>query len=312
MQITVKPYSADNRDLWNGFVKSAKNGLFMFDREFMEYHADRFVDASLMFYGDDELIALLPASRCGDELVSHGGLTYGGFITGDKMKQHHMLDCFDALKSWRRENGIVSINYKTVPYIYHRLPAQEDLYALYRNNASVIKIEPSSVIDFSHPVKLPKGRKAQIARAKREGVIVSETTDFDTFIALENEVLAQRHDTKAVHTGAELTLLHSRFPENIKCVGAFLNGKLIAGTVLFIYDNVVHTQYLAADETAREIGALDLVIASCVEHYKESKRYFDFGISTEDLGRVLNTGLIAQKESFGARTIAYQAWKIDY
>lgn len=67
-----------------------------------------------------------------------------------------------------------------------------------------------------------------------------------------------------------------------------------------------------ADETAREIGALDLVIASCVERYKESKRYFDFGISTEDLGRVLNTGLIAQKESFGARTIAYQAWKIDY
>ena len=167
--LTVKSYSADNRDLWNGFVKSAKNGLFMFDRGFMEYHANRFVDASLMFYGDDELIALLPASRRGDELVSHGGLTYGGFVTGDKMKQHHMLDCFDALKSWCRENGIVSVDYKTVPYIYHRLPAQEDLYALYRNNASVIKIEPSSVIDFSHPVKLPKGRKAQIARFYRFG-----------------------------------------------------------------------------------------------------------------------------------------------
>ena len=82
MQITVKSYSADNRDLWNGFVKSAKNGLFMFDRGFMECHADRFVDASLIFYGDDEPLALLPASRCGDELVSHGGLTYGGFRYG--------------------------------------------------------------------------------------------------------------------------------------------------------------------------------------------------------------------------------------
>ena len=309
--LTVKFYTADNREVWNGFVKSAKNGLFMFDRGFMEYHADRFVDASLLFYNDDELIAILPASRHGNELVSHGGLTYGGFITGEKMKQHHMLDCFDALKTWCRENGIVSVDYKTVPYIFHRLPAQEDLYALYRNNASVIKIEPSSVIDFSCPLKLPKGRKAQIARAKREGVLVSETTDFDAFINLENAVLAQRHNTKAVHTGAELALLHSRFPESIKCFGAFLNGRLIAGTVLFIYENAVHTQYLAADETARDIGALDYVIALAVEQYKTSKRYFDFGISTESMGRVLNAGLIAQKESFGARTVAYQAWNME-
>ena len=309
--ITIKPYSADKRDLWDSFVQTAKNGLFMFKRGFMEYHADRFVDASLMFYNDDDLIALLPASRHGNELVTHGGLTYGGFVTNDKMKQHYMLACFDALKMYCAANAIVSIDYKIVPYIYHRLPAQEDLYALYRNCASVIKIEPASVVDFSCPLKLPKGRKAQIARAKREGTLICETTDFDAFISLENAVLKKYHNTKAVHTGAELTLLHDRFSENIKCFGAYLNGELIAGTVLFIYDAVVHTQYLAANDRGREIGALDLVIVSCIECFKKTKRYFDFGISTENLGHVLNMGLIAQKESFGARTIAYQAWKVE-
>lgn len=308
--ITIKQYSSEDFDRWNVFVKTAKNSLFMHDRNFMEYHADRFEDHSLLFYDDDELLALLPANKCGDELISHGGLTYGGFITNSKMKQYKMLECFEVLKKYMQESGFCSLLYKTVPYCYYTNPAQEDLYALFTNNAEIVKIEPSSVIDFRYPIKMPKGRKAQISRAKREGVVIELSEDFDNFIELENSVLAEHHNTKAVHTGFELKLLYSRFPTNIELYSANYQGKMIAGAVVFVYNNVIHTQYLAANEIAREIGALDLCISEIISKFSTSKQFLDFGISSENGGLVLNSGLISQKEGFGARTLVYQTWKL--
>lgn len=308
--ITVKQYTSEEFNIWNTFVSSAKNSLFMHNRNFMEYHSDRFEDNSLMFYDDDELLALLPANKKEKELISHGGLTYGGFITNSKMKEYKMLECFDVLKTYMKENDFSSFIYKIIPYCYFTNPAQEDLYALFRNDAKILKIEPSTVIDFRYPIKLPKGRKAQIGRAKREGVTIELSTDFKAFIDLENKVLSEHHNTKAVHTGEELELLHSRFPEQIELYAAMYQGEMIAGSVVFVYNNVVHTQYLAANDTAREIGALDYCISEIVNKYSTTKQFLDFGISTEEGGRVLNEGLISQKEGFGGRTIAYQTWEM--
>ena len=277
----------------------------------MEYHSDRFEDNSLLFYDDDELLALLPANKKDSMLISHGGLTYGGFITNQKMKEYKMLECFSVLKSYMKNNGFLSLIYKTIPYCYYTNPAQEDIYALFRNDAEIIKIEPSSVIDFYYPIKLPKGRKAQIGRAKREGVTIQLSEDFDTFIELENDVLREHHNTRAVHTGKELSLLHNRFPEQIELYAAMYKEKMVAGSVVFVYDNVVHTQYLAANDIAKEIGALDYCISEIINKYSPKKRFLDFGISSEEGGKVLNEGLISQKESFGARTLIYQTWKMN-
>lgn len=312
--ISIVRYTESEKTLWNQFNAASKNPLFMFDREFMDYHKDRFQDHSLLFYEDAELIAILPLTQKETTLTSHGGLTYGGFITGNKMKQHIVNKCFTQLLRYAEENGIQRIVYKTIPHIYHEQPAEEDRYALFVNHALVLKIEASTVINLKQPLKMPKGRKAQISRAKREGVTVVELTkpeDFERFIALENEVLSQYHDTKAVHTGAELALLHSRFPESIHLMGAIKEGKMIAGTVLFEYGQVVHTQYMAANDLARQIGALDLTIGTVIERYKDQKRWLDFGISTEDGGQYLNEGLIAQKEGFGGRTNVYETYVLE-
>lgn len=308
--MNVRRYACADKDTWNGFVGASKNGLFMFDRGFMEYHKDRFEDCSLLFYEGDRLISLLPASVKDGVLTSHAGLTYGGFVTGNEMKQHYMNDCVTSLKAWACENGIREIVYKAVPHIYHRQPAEEDLYSLFCNKAQIEKIEAATVINLKNRLKMPKGRKAQVTRARREGVIFEESLDFDSFIALENEVLAEHHNATAVHTGAELSLLHERFPEQIKLYVGRYGGEIIAGCVVFVYDNLVHTQYLAANDLAREIGALDFVIFNLIEMYAPTKTWFDFGKSTEGDGTFLNEGLIAQKEGFGGRTVVYQTWRM--
>ena len=283
----------------------------MFNRNFMDYHADRFKDNSLLFYDEDELIALLPASRHDHELRSHGGLTYCCFLTNERMKQPKMLACFEALKQYMREKNITKLIYKTIPHIYHKSPSEEDLYALYKNNAKLVKAEPSTTVLLKNPFKMPKGRYSQITRAKREGVCVLPSPDFDTFINLENSVLEAHHHTHAVHAAEELKLLKSRFENEIQLWAAHYNGEMIAATLLFVYDNVVHTQYLAANETARKIGGLDLLIKTVMDKFVSSKTYFDFGISTENNGQLLNEGLIRQKEGFGGRTVCYYTWEIN-
>ena len=311
--ITIKRYQDDCREIWDTFNRTTKNRLFMFDRNFMDYHRDRFQDHSLMFYNEDELVALLPACEKEGRLISHGGLTYGGFLTNTCMKQHTMNECMDALAAYGREHGWSGIVYKPIPQIYCSQTAEEDRYALYANGGKLVTVDASTYLNLAAPLKMPKGRKAQISRAKREGVkieILSGREDYDVFIDLENEVLQARHDTTAVHTGAELKLLHDRFPENIHLFAARKDGKMVAGTVVFEYDKVVHTQYMAANEEARQIGALDLAIATVMERYRANKQWLDFGISTEH-GRVyLNEGLIAQKEGFGGRTGVYEIWEM--
>lgn len=312
--ITIVRYTEDKVNIWNQFNKQSKNALFMFDRNYMDYHKDRFKDHSLFFYDEDKLLALLPMSEHGDQLISHGGLTYGGFITDTKMKQHTMMDCFEELIKYAKENGFKNIRYKCIPHIYHSQPAEEDRFALFANNSKLDTVDVSTYVNLVAPLKMPKGRKAQISRAKREGVVVEELTeleDFNKFIELENEVLTERHDVRAVHTGEELKLLHDRFPENIHLFASLKDGNLIAGTVVYEYDQVVHTQYMAANDEARTIGALDLAVSTVINKYKDSKKWLDFGISTEHGKIYLNEGLCSQKEGFGGRTGVYEIWEVN-
>ena len=308
--IVVK-YSSDKKNQWDEFIKSSKNGLFMFYRDYMEYHSDRFIDNSLMFYENEKLISVFPASVSDKVLLSHGGLTFGGFVTDSSMKQHHMNDLFESLLNYSKQNDIQEIIYKQIPHIYHKIPAEEDLYSLFCNNAQIEKIEAATVINLKNKLKMPKGRKAQITRAKREGVVFEESYEFEKFINLENDVLGEYHNATAVHTGKELELLHNRFPEQIKLYVGKHGENIVAGCLLFVYENLVHTQYLAANDWARENGALDLVIFTLIEKFKDNKKWFDFGKSTEGDGKILNKGLISQKEGFGGRTFVYQTWKIS-
>ena len=312
--ITIKRYSDNSKIVWNDFNQKSKNSLFMFDRSYMDYHRDRFYDHSLMFYSDDELIAVLPACEKNGGLYSHAGLTFGGFITDDRMKQHTMNECFTVFMEYAKEKQWNKIIYKTIPHIYHKQPAEEDRYSLFAIGAKIITVDAATFVDLKNPLKMPKGRKAQISRAKREGVevcVFTEQNDYDKFIELENSVLETRHETHAVHTSSELKMLHDNFPNNIHLYGACKSGKMIAGAVIYEYSNVVHTQYMAADDEARTIGALDLTIATIIEKYKDEKKWLDFGISTEHGKVYLNEGLISQKESFGGRTGVYDIWEIS-
>lgn len=313
--IKIKQYSKENEKVWDQFIENSKNPLFMFNRKYMEYHEDRFQDNSLMFYDENKLVALLPMNVRNDKLITHEGLTFGGFIESTNVKQHTINDCTSELISYAKGKGIKRIVYKHIPHMYHEQPSEEDIYALFLHGAQISKVEAATVINLRKPLKMPKGRKSQISRAKRESVVVKELNDHDDyceFINLENRVLSEHYGATATHTGEEMALLHSRFPEHIHLYAAIYEYTIIAGAIVYEYGQVIHLQYLAADDKAREIGALDLVIAEAIEKYRPTKLWLDFGKSTEDDGRFLNEGLISQKESFGGRTNVYETLEIIF
>lgn len=306
----IKKYDRNDFITWNEFNKKSKNGLFMFDRNYMDYHSDRFIDHSLMFYEDEKLLALLPLNEKDSTLYSHQGLTLGGFICDGKMQQYKMIECFDILLDYMKNNNFIKLIYKSVPYIYHKKASQEDLYALFINKAKLYRVDSSSVI-YLDDYKFTKGRKYQISKAIKENIKIEESNDYKSFVKLLNEVLLKQHNAKAVHNTNELILLHSKFPENIKLFVAKKEEDIVAATLLFIYENLVHTQYLANSDYGREYGALDLLLKTLIEKYSKDKKYFDFGISNENNGLYLNKGLIFQKESFGARTMVHNFWEIN-
>lgn len=301
--------SAKNKE-WNDFVAACKTPIFFFNREYMEYHSDRFIDGSLLFYEGNTLIAIFPASIHGRTLVSHGGLTYGGLLLSPKVRAESVLEVFDQLLVFSKAKGYEKIVYKPIPYVFSVQAAQEDLYALHRVGGKLVRRDFSSVIYLNNRPKLSKGRKWLIARAKKTGLVVSQSTSWNAFYKLLSHVLA-KHDAEPVHTAKELELLASLFPENVILKSVDYDGEMIAAALLFKFKNTVHTQYLATSEQGKELGALDYLIETCIqEGSQEEYQFFSFGISTQNQGTELNHGLLNQKESFGARGITIDFYEI--
>ncbi len=305
-----------DRPAWDVFVRSARNGVFLFERGYMDYHAERFDDASLMLHDEaGALLALLPAHRQGDTLVSHGGLSFGGLVLHPKLGAQTVLELFDALRDALHGMGLARLVLRPVPHIYHRLPSEDELYALHRLGARTTRVDLSTTIDLARRPPLAKGRRHALAKAQRAGIEVREGEGWDVFWPLLEQTLARRHGVRPTHTLAEMRLLAQRFPERIGLCAAWRGSTLLAGAVLYRYDGVLHTQYLATSDDGRDCGALDRVIEHVIEHVIERHgadcRWLNFGVSTTEQGRALNAGLVAQKEMFGGRSTVLQTLELD-
>ncbi len=309
----IRRYRREDKELWNSFVSKARNATFLFDRNYMDYHADRFDDNSFMFYHKGKLKAVLPANVAGDTLYSHQGLTYGGLLLDKKATVEDVLECFDSLNSWLRENGISKVVYKALPWIYQQYPSEEDLYALtWKCKAQLISRNIASTIVIDNKLKFAESRKSGIRKALSLNIEVGESNDVDDFWHVLEDNLGNRYNAKPVHTSSEMKLLMSRFPNNIRLYVAKMNGEIVGGTLIYVTPQVVHTQYISASVEGKKHGALDLLFDYIINKVYANCRYFDFGKSTEQGGAYLNEPLIFQKEGFGGRGVCYDwyQWKL--
>ncbi len=299
---SVLKYQSAFYEEWNAFIAEAKNATFLFHRDFMEYHNDRFDDCSLMVFKNNSLLAVLPAHVKGDVLYSHQGLTYGGIVVKEEMKTELFISLFKKLLYYLHENGIKEFVVKKIPSFYTRHFNDEIDYLAFALKAVCFRADTCSVLDLHNPV-ISKSRLRDAKKAANLGITVKETADFYHFwkhVLTPN--LEMKYGVKPVHSYEEIVMLKARFSENIRFFQLILHNEIIGGTVLFLSEKVVHVQYISGLPAYKNTGALDFLFITLIEKFKHTYTFFDFGTSNENQGRQLNKGLISWKEAFGART----------
>ena len=306
-------YTAEQADAWNQFVATSKNATFLFDRRYMDYHADRFHDHSLLFYRGERLMAVLPAHVEGDTLYTHRGLTYGGLLMSEQLTISETMMLFRELNDMLRSEGLKHVCYKAIPWIYHRLSAEEDLYALYHEcKARIVARDYSTNIFLGANLRWERVRRRGVVRAERAGIHVEISNDYADFWHVLADNLGTKYGVKPVHSLAEIELLHERFPQNIVLYQAVREGQVLGGVVLYVTPQVVHAQYSSATPEGKSLGAIDAIYERIMHHDYKDYPYFDFGRSTENAdGSGLNETLVFQKEGFGARGLCYDIYEYD-
>jgi hypothetical protein len=307
--LSARPYAPEDRDQWDELAASARTRHFMFQRDYMEYHADRFTDASLLVVRGGRPRALFPATRHGGTVISHGGLTFGGMLSGSELTTLRTMEAVAAVSAALRAQGVTRLIYKPVPHIYHLAPAEEELYALHESGARLIRRDVSSAVPPTTRPESSRKRRHAAEQAWRSGVSVAEDGAVEPFMELVARVLEQRHGVTVTHTPAEMRWLADRFPRGIRLFTARVDDEMVAGALVFETPMVAHTQYIAASPRGRELSASDAVLAHLIEK-RYPDRWFDFGISNEPDGS-LNEGLAHFKEGFGARAVLYDRYELD-
>lgn len=312
MQLIVKKYSKNDAEKWNSFVKSSINGTFLHNRNFMDYHSDKFKDFSLVILKNEKWVAVLPANINDNLIYSHQGLTYGGLLYDEKIKLETIVLVFQSILKFLSANKIEKLNFKCIPVIYYVKPADEINYALFLSNAKLIRCDTLCVLDLSKKNKISSGRLEGIKKGLKNNLVIKEENDFESFW---NEILIpnlnSKFDTNPVHNLDEITKLKNNFPENIRQFSVYQDDKIVAGTTIFETETVAHAQYISGNESKSENGSVDFLYHYLITNVFKDKRFFDFGTSNEQQGRKLNSGLNFWKESFGATTIVQNFYEIE-
>ena len=308
----VSRYTAEDKIEWDRFIATAKNTTFLFQRDFMDYHQDRFEDFSLMIYKNEKLYALLPANKKNEVVYSHQGLTYGGLLLNNSAKLKQTFEAFKEIIKFLFENGILKLEVRLIPPFYNKLPSDELEYLFFKAAAKLIKRDVVMLIDYHNQLPFQKNRREGINKAKRKKLVIKADDNFELFW---NEVLipnlSSKYNTAPVHSLKEINYLASKFPNRIRQVNVYQDDTIVAGTTVFLTDQVVHPQYVSAKVNKNELGSLDLLYDFIIQEFKENRNYFSFNTSSEENGELLNEGLLFWKESCGARPHVFNNYEIN-
>lgn len=313
--LSIRAYDESLETLWDDFCAKAINATLLHTRKFLSYHGDRFEDASLLIYEEDRLLGVLPAARASQEahlVVSHPGATYGGIVHDGRLIGGKMIAAFEAVSAYyRQQQGFSTFLYKALPYGYALVPGQDDLYALFRLDAVRVRCDLTSCIDLSHQRPLSERRRRSLKKAQKSVAVDDAPGSLPELWDVLTDNLARRHGARPVHTLEEITLLAGRFPDDIALRCARHEGRLVAGILLFLSRNVWHAQYIASSEEGYDLAALDAVFNTAIEDARNAgARYFSFGSSNEQSGRILNEGLYAFKSEFGGGGMAHEFYEL--
>ncbi len=304
--IEVVKYTADKKVEWDEFVTKAKNGTFLFYRDFIEYHSEKFEDFSLMIYEKTKLKAIFPANKKGTTIHSHQGLTFGGLITHGITKSYQYIEYHKTLNDFLKANGIIDVYIKSIPEIYKIYCGGEEEYFLHHIGAHTKKCSLASCIDLTTQRIVSQDRKYNLKKAIKNDLQTSLSDKWAIFWQVMLDNMKTKYNAKPVHSITEIKYLRELFPNNILLFESCYNGNVVAGAVIFKYERVAKIQYAHATELGKKLGAIDHLYSYLINLFAKDCDYIDIGTSNETDSDKINIPLLRQKEGFGARAVTYK------
>lgn len=321
--ITVIPFTQARTQEWDSFVDTSRNGTFFHTRAFLAYHPEgRFDDASLFLQDGEKILAVFPAAKREKDgkswLVAHPGASYGGIVLSRKEGGGTTGELLDAIIAYAKEQGYAGIDFlRITPASLCFEAADDQEYWLYQKGATLDRLEFDSAVTIPHDTKdhleILNGKCRNMVRQGERGNITTDWSDhFDQFWKLLEQTLEARHSAKPTHTIEEITRLHQLCPNQVRLRAAYLDGKMVAGIVVIsAAPHALYTLYMGQDYQAQNLHPMHVLVADLLKVCAaEHRNTLHLGVSTEDGGKVLNTGLLFFKEGFGARPITRQSWSI--
>lgn len=286
------------------------NGTFLHRREFIEYHGDRFEDASLVVYHEEVPVAIFPAEREGNTVFSHRGLTYAGWLLIDGLRLKDIQEIIENTKAFYQHLGIERLEVRMVPDFFAK-ESQKDLkIALQKAGGESVFTAVHYCIGLPFKIK-NKGKKWGKNKAINAGLKIEVSNDFSSFwedILIPN--LLERHRVVPTHSLDEMIYLVKMFPGQIKLYIVKEGEEMLAGAVIFETDTTAHLQYVAAKKKGRNNKALDYLMSFLIEDEFMFKAYVNMGVSHIPKTGMINQGLVFWKESFGAKPVNVNTYQI--
>lgn len=314
---TFKKFCDSYESIWDEFVEKSINGTFLQSRRFLNYHpVGKFIDYSIMIYDEkNKLCAIIPACDVREEgkriLYSHKGSTFGGIVIDKRYyKAKYLLEMVKELKVFIKSEGFNEIYLKATSEIFSSVKIDLMQYAFYYNGFQEYK-ELSTYINYGYYKEnilsnFSQGKKTHIRNCEKQSLIIRtlKKEDIPEFYQVLCHNLEKFH-AKPVHIVEEfIDFLDNRLTNECEFFGCFMNNEMIAAAMMFYFHKTktAHTQHLIALSDYNKLSPLSYMYYSMIKIMKE--RGFDkisFGIATENLGRVINMGLISSKEEYGSQ-----------
>ncbi|MBR9914077.1 MAG: GNAT family N-acetyltransferase [Algicola sp.] len=311
---TIFKYDSSYKTDWNDFIDRSKSATFLFHRDFMEYHQERFDDFSLMLFHSNELIAVLPAHKDGPFVYSHRGLSYGGLVFSHQTTRDVKISSFKVLMACLKKNDVLSLEIKKFPDFYGNEFDFTDTELLTHYKIEILQQSTVLALPYHSDYTIHKTKLKRFRKLESKGFEIR--TGFSEFERFWNQVLiprlAEKHQSKPVHTLQEIEYLHGCFKDRIFQYNMYHGDDILAGITIFNKGTVVKSQYGIATAKGEKEYALDMLFVYLIRKYEtDGMQYFSMGTVDDNSELGINEGMLKQKQELGCKTYSQDILKIQ-
>ncbi|MDA7635191.1 hypothetical protein N8755_04690 [Alphaproteobacteria bacterium] len=289
------------RQFERALIDSDENILFS-RTTFLDYHFDRFEDASLIFETGKTLV-YFPAAIDGLAIRSHPGATYGGLSLAGSYSPSLVLEAYRSIEEKFKNIGIEEIQIKLAPKGFKVVDTDIEAWALSSLGYQVERIDIWNVLTPDHRPTSSQFKR-NLKKFQRFGALIStEWVYLNQFYELLCANLYTRYQSQPVHSLAELEDLKKRFGERMQLFVALDdNNNVLGGTIVFkLRQHILHSQYIAASDKGRGFSVIDGIFDHITKELS-SGQVFSFGGSL--VGDNLNYNLYRHKLQIGGEPVS--------